>query len=210
MGRVLCLVIGYVFGLFQTGYLYGKMNHIDIRNYGSGNSGTTNALRVLGKKAGLIVFAGDFLKTVFACLAVRIIFKASPDTDLYVLYAGLGVVLGHNFPCYLHFKGGKGIAVLAGLVLSTKLWMVPIPLAAFIFVVAVTRYVSAGSLLVTIIFLAEVICFGQRGGFAMAQPYVYELYLVTFLLMALAWWRHRANIKRLLNGTENKIGFSKK
>ncbi len=78
MGRVLCLVIGYVFGLFQTGYLYGKMNHIDIRNYGSGNSGTTNALRVLGKKAGLIVFAGDFLKTVFACLAARIIFKASP------------------------------------------------------------------------------------------------------------------------------------
>ena len=87
MGRVLCLVMGYVFGLFQTGYLYGKMNHIDIRNYGSGNSGTTNALRVLGKKAGLIVFAGDFLKTVFACLAARIIFKASPDTDLYVLYA---------------------------------------------------------------------------------------------------------------------------
>ena len=101
MGRVICLVMGYVFGLFQTGYLYGKMNHIDIRNYGSGNSGTTNALRVMGKKAGLIVFAGDFLKTVFACLAARIIFKGSPDTDLYVLYAGLGVVLGHNFPCYL-------------------------------------------------------------------------------------------------------------
>ena len=77
MGRVICLVMGYVFGLFQTGYLYGKMNHIDIRNYGSGNSGTTNALRVMGKKAGLIVFAGDFLKTVFACLAARIIFKTS-------------------------------------------------------------------------------------------------------------------------------------
>ena len=72
MGRVICLVMGYVFGLFQTGDLYGKMNHIDIRNYGSGNSGTTNALRVMGKKAGLIVFAGDFLKTVFACLAARI------------------------------------------------------------------------------------------------------------------------------------------
>jgi glycerol-3-phosphate acyltransferase PlsY len=126
------------------------------------------------------------------------------------MYTGAGATLGHNYPFYLKFKGGKGIAVLAGLVLSTKLWMVPIPLAAFIFVVAVTRYVSAGSLLVTIIFLAEVICFGQMGGFAMAQPYVYELYLVTFLLMALAWWRHRANIKRLLNGTENKIGFSKK
>ena len=80
--------------------------------------GTTNALRVLGKKAGLIVFAGDFLKTVFACLAARIIFKGSPDTDLYVLYAGLGVVLGHNFPCYLNFKGGKGIASMAGILVS--------------------------------------------------------------------------------------------
>lgn len=121
MGRVICLVMGYVFGLFQTGYLYGKMNHIDIRNYGSGNSGTTNALRVMGKKAGLIVFAGDFLKTVFACLAARIIFKGSPDTDLYVLYAGLGVVLGHNFPCYLNFKGGKGIASMAGILVSMGL-----------------------------------------------------------------------------------------
>ena len=129
MGRVLCLVMGYVFGLFQTGYLYGKMNHIDIRNYGSGNSGTTNALRVLGKKAGLIVFAGDFLKTVFACLAARIIFKASPDTDLYVLYAGLGVVLGHNFPCYLHFKGGKGIASMAGILVSMD-WRVTLVCAA--------------------------------------------------------------------------------
>ena len=100
--------------------------------------------------------------------------------------------------------------MLAGLVISTKLWMAPIPLAAFIFVVAITRYVSVGSLLVTVIFLAEVIFFGQTGGFAMAQSYVYELYLVTFLLMALAWWRHRANIKRLFNGTENKIGASKK
>lgn len=100
--------------------------------------------------------------------------------------------------------------MLAGLVLSTRLWMVPIPLAAFIFVVAVTRYVSAGSLLVTILFLGEVVYFGQTGGFSMAQPYLYELYLVTFLLMALAWWRHRANIKRLLQGTENKIGSSKK
>ena len=98
MGRVLCLVIGYVFGLFQTGYLYGKMNHIDIRNYGSGNSGTTNALRVLGKEGGTHRLCGRLLKTVFACLTARIIFKASPDTDLYVLYAGLGVVLGHNFP----------------------------------------------------------------------------------------------------------------
>lgn len=210
MERVICLLIGYVFGLFQTGYIVGKIKHIDIRKQGSGNAGSTNAVRVMGWKAGAMTFAGDVLKCVLAVLLVRYLYRDTDMTLLLGMYAGFGATLGHNFPFYLKFKGGKGIAVLAGLVLSTKLWMVPIPLAAFIFVVAVTRYVSAGSLLVTIIFLAEVICFGQMGGFAMAQPYVYELYLVTFLLMALAWWRHRANIKRLLNGTENKIGSSKK
>ena len=207
--RIICLVIGYFCGCISSGYFVGKFHHIDIREHGSGNAGTTNVLRVLGKLPALITFVGDLAKAVLPILVIRVFL--SPDNwYLLCLYIGLGVVLGHNYPFYLKFKGGKGIAVLAGLVLSTKLWMVPIPLAAFIFVVAVTRYVSAGSLLVTIIFLAEVICFGQMGGFAMAQPYVYELYLVTFLLMALAWWRHRANIKRLLNGTENKIGFSKK
>ena len=98
MLRVFCLVFGYVFGLFQTGYLYGRMNHIDIRNYGSGNSGTTNALRVLGKKAGLIVFIGDFFKMVLACLLVRIFLKGDPNTDLYVLYTGLGVVAERGSP----------------------------------------------------------------------------------------------------------------
>ena len=126
MERILCLLTGYVFGLFQTGYLYGKMHHIDIRQYGSGNSGTTNALRVMGKKAGLLVFLGDFLKTVFACLLVRLVMKGSPSVDLYVLYAGLGVVLGHNFPFYLHFKGGKGIASMAGILVSMD-WRVVFP-----------------------------------------------------------------------------------
>ena len=210
MERIICLIIGYIFRLFQTGYFVGKLNHVDIRKEGSGNSGSTNALRVLGMKAGLMTFAGDVLKCVLAILLIRLIFADSEYLPLLSMYTGAGVTLGHNYPFYLHFKGGKGIAVLAGLVLSTRLWMVPIPLAAFIFVVAVTRYVSAGSLLVTILFLGEVVYFGQTGGFSMAQPYLYELYLVTFLLMALAWWRHRANIKRLLQGTENKIGSSKK
>lgn len=210
MERIICLIIGYIFGLFQTGYFVGKLNHVDIRKEGSGNSGSTNALRVLGMKAGLMTFAGDVLKCVLAILLIRLIFADSEYLPLLSMYTGAGVTLGHNYPFYLHFKGGKGIAVLAGLVLSTRLWMVPIPLAAFIFVVAVTRYVSAGSLLVTILFLGEVVYFGQTGGFSMSQPYLYELYLVTFLLMALAWWRHRANIKRLLQGTENKIGSSKK
>lgn len=110
MIRIVCLLIGYVCGLFQTSFIYGKMHGIDIRNYGSGNAGTTNALRVLGTKAGLIVFAGDVLKCILAVLLARLLFAAGhPDMKyLYMLYAGAGAILGHNFPFYLHFKGGKG------------------------------------------------------------------------------------------------------
>ena len=122
MERLICLAVGYVFGLFQTGYLYGRMNGIDIRQYGSGNSGTTNALRVLGKKAGLVVFAGDFLKTLIPCLTVRYLFREHMNSGyLFMLYTGLGVILGHNFPCYLKFKGGKGIAATAGLLAALDL-----------------------------------------------------------------------------------------
>ena len=152
MVRIICLLTGYVFGLFQTGYLYGRMNHIDIRNYGSGNSGTTNALRVLGKKAGLIVFLGDFFKMVLACFLVRLVLGSDPNTDLYVLYTGLGVVLGHNFPCYLHFKGGKGIASMAGLLISMD-WRVALVCGVvFLITVILTRYVSLGSIFVVILF----------------------------------------------------------
>ena len=92
--------------------------------------GSTNALRVLGVKAGLMTFAGDVLKCVLPILLVRQIFSGSDCLPLLAMYTGAGATLGHNYPFYLKFKGGKGIAVLAGLVLSTKLWMVPIPLAA--------------------------------------------------------------------------------
>ena len=110
MERIICLVVGYAFGLIESGYLYGKMNGIDIRQHGSGNSGTTNALRVLGKKAGLVVFIGDVLKTMIPCVAVRILFRDDPPMGyLLTLYTGLGVILGHNYPFYLKFQGGKGI-----------------------------------------------------------------------------------------------------
>lgn len=163
MERIICLAAGYLFGLLQTGYMYGRMNKIDIRNYGSGNSGTTNALRVLGMKAGAIVFFGDFLKAFIPCVLVRILFKDQPETAfLLVLYTGLGVILGHNYPFYLNFKGGKGIAATAGLIVALDLRLMVVTLVAFVLIVAVTRFVSLGSLVVATIFLAWMIVMEVR------------------------------------------------
>ena len=113
--RGICLVVGYLFGMIQTAYIYGRLHGIDIREHGSGNAGTTNTLRVLGKKAGLVVFLGDLAKTIIPVLTVGFIIRAYlPDYTDYVfllrLYTGFGAILGHNFPFYLGFKGGKGIA----------------------------------------------------------------------------------------------------
>lgn len=211
MERIICLIIGYVFGLLQTGYLVGKMNHIDIRKEGSGNAGSTNVLRVMGWKAGAMTFAGDVVKCVAAVLIVRlVIYKDLEYAPLLGMYAGLGATLGHNFPFYLKFRGGKGIAVLGGLVVSSGLALVPIPLAAFLIPTILTRYVSLGSLLASATFFLEILLYGQMGGFAMDLPYRLELYAVVFVLMVLAWWRHKENIKRLLSGTENQFGKKKK
>jgi len=206
MERVICLLIGYACGLVQTGYLVGKLNHTDIRKSGSGNTGSTNAVRVLGWKAGILTFAGDVLKCVAAIFIVRYLYKESSFLPLLCMYAGIGTTLGHNFPFYLHFNGGKGIAVLAGLVLSFNPLMVPIPLTAFLIAAIFTRYVSLGSLLASSTFFLEVLVFGALGEFNMTAPYRYELYIVVLLLTILAWFRHKENIKRLLAGTENKFG----
>lgn len=212
MERFICVVIGYIFGLFQTGYIYGKLHHIDIRKHGSGNAGTTNALRTLGWKAGAVTFLGDAFKCVFAVISVHLIYGKTQADILPVLamYAGMGAVLGHNYPFYMKFKGGKGIAATAGLLASTvNIWMVLICLVAFVGIVAVTRYVSLGSLAVVVIYLIEVIVFGQMGGFGVKAPYVYEMYVIAALLMLSAFYKHKANIARLLSGTENKISFGK-
>lgn len=209
MERIICLAIGYVCGLLQTGYLVGKMNHIDIRKEGSGNAGSTNALRVLGWRAGAMTFAGDVIKCVTAVLIARYIYRESEYLPLLAMYAGMGATLGHNFPFYLKFKGGKGIAVMAGLILSTGLVMVPIPLAAFLIAVLLTRYVSLGSLLVSALFFLEVLFYGQLGGFDMILRYRIELYVLVLILMLLAWFRHKENIKRLLAGTENPFRSKK-
>ena len=212
MERIICLLTGYVFGLIQTGYIYGKIIPTDIRQYGSGNSGTTNALRVLGKKAGVIVFLGDFLKAVILCLLVKFLYgKTMPEmAPLLMLYGGLGVVLGHNYPFYLKFKGGKGIAATSGVIITMDWRITLVCLAAFVISVAITRIVSIGSLLVVTIFLGMWIGLGLAGLLPLSGPYLTESFVVVLVFTALAYWRHRANIKRLINGTENRFGSKNK
>ena len=210
MERLVCLAVGYLFGIFQTGYIYGRVHGIDIRKYGSGNSGSTNALRVMGKKAGLTVFAGDFLKTVIPCMTVRFLFKNQPDyACVYMLYMGLGVILGHNYPFYLHFKGGKGIAATAGIIFSLDWRLTALCLTVFILIVAATRYVSLGSLVVSVILLAWNIYMGRYGAYGLSSVSSIEYGVITAVIAAMAFWRHRANILRLIHGNENKIGAKK-
>ena len=210
MERIICILIGYVFGLFQTGYFYGMTKHVDIRKHGSGNAGTTNALRTLGWTAGVITFIGDCLKCVLAVVVVHLLFGQNENIALLSMYAGMGAVLGHNFPFYLKFKGGKGIAATAGLVLSTNPIMFLSVALIFAAIVLTTRYVSLGSIVIMIVFVIEVVVYGQNGGFQLAQPQLYELYAVVVFLAGMAIYRHRANIKRLLTGTENKFGVINK
>ncbi|MGN0155295.1 MAG: glycerol-3-phosphate 1-O-acyltransferase PlsY [Lachnospiraceae bacterium] len=217
--RILCIVIGYMFGLIQTAYIYGKMHGIDIREYGSGNSGTTNALRVLGKKAGIVVLLGDLLKATAACVLARVIGTLFYPDILYpmILWTGLGVVIGHNYPFYMGFKGGKGIAATAGVILGLLDWrIIVICLLAFILCVVITRYVSLGSLVVVTLFFVSFFVLAMNGYImnpATNTPYagtdLIESYVVIFLFSALAFYRHKANIVRLVHGEENKI-FSKK
>lgn len=209
MERIICLLAGYLFGLIQTGYLYGKAHKIDIRNHGSGNSGTTNALRVMGVKAGAVVFFGDFLKSLLPCLLVRVIFKDKPEmVYLLMMYTGLGVILGHNYPFYLKFKGGKGIAATAGLIVATDLRMTLLCFVAFLSIVIITRYVSLGSLVVAVILFTWLAAFATLGAYGIDQGLLFEFYIITALISGLAFWRHRANIGRLVRGTENKISLN--
>ena len=209
MERLLCVVIGYLFGLIQTGYIYGKIKKIDIRKHGSGNAGTTNALRTLGWKAGVITFIGDCLKCVLAVTVIQLIFIQDPRQVLYSMYAGLGAVLGHNFPFYLKFKGGKGIASTAGLILAVHPTMFLIVAVVFIGIVLITQYVSLASIVIMILFVVMVVVKGQSGMLFLPNGDLYEYYALAIVLALLAIWRHRANIKRLLNGTENKTDVRK-
>jgi len=204
LGRiVICLIIGYLFGCIQTGYIYGKLHGIDIRKHGSGNAGTTNVLRTLGKKAGYITYAGDVIKGLAAVYFVRYILFAGSGIDMALLtmYTGFGVVLGHNYPFYLNFKGGKGIAVTSAVMFAFDWRFALIALICFAVAFYTTRYVSVGSLIVSALFpvCTLIFYFGQ-----------WHLFILSFVFCAMAWWRHKANIVRLIHGTENKFEKKKK
>lgn len=213
MERIICLLIGYAFGLFQTAYFYGKAHGIDIRQHGSGNAGTTNTLRVLGTKAGLIVLLGDCLKCIAAVVVVRLIFGGSHPDIIYLLclYTGAGAILGHDYPFYMGFKGGKGIAATAGLILSFHPYFIVMGVAVFFGIFFTTHLVSLGSLLVYAGFVIEMIICGQNGVFGEMLPFqLYEMYILSLLMAGLAYWQHRANIVRLLHGNERKTYLFKK
>ncbi len=218
LARILCLAGGYLCGLLQTSYIYGRLNGIDIREYGSGNAGTTNALRVLGKKAGLVVFLGDVFKAVIAAVIVRLIMKGIYPNEVYmfIAYAGFGVVLGHNFPFYLKFKGGKGIAATAGVVLGFLDPVIILTcLVVFTIAVAVTRYVSLGSILMVTTFATMYTIFAVTGKYsfdlnvAASKECMIESVIVVILMALMAIYRHKANIKRLIHHEENKLGSKK-
>lgn len=210
--RVICITIGYILGLFQTAYIYGRMKGIDIRQHGSGNAGTTNTLRVLGTKAGLIVFAGDVLKCIVAIIICNLLFGSSHSETIYLLrlYTAAGAILGHNYPFYLQFKGGKGIAATAGLILSFHPWFVPMGFIMFFGAFLTTHYVSLGSLLVYAGFMVQLILFGQLGLLGMSQASLIEIYIVAAALTILAYYKHKENILRLLKGEERKTYLFKK
>ncbi|MBR1743637.1 MAG: glycerol-3-phosphate 1-O-acyltransferase PlsY [Lachnospiraceae bacterium] len=200
-----CLVVGYFFGCISTGYFVGRFFHQDIRRLGSGNAGTTNVLRNFGKLPALITFVGDVAKAIVPILLIRFLFPTEPVWYLLGLYCGLGAVLGHNFPFYLGFKGGKGIAVTAAVIVSTAHPIVmPVGLLIFILVVAVTRYVSVGSLLVAWIIPVNTFLF-YRGD----QMFLHML-IISLLFTVFAYFQHRQNIVRLIHGNENKLFKTKK
>ncbi|MBR4719227.1 MAG: glycerol-3-phosphate 1-O-acyltransferase PlsY [Lachnospiraceae bacterium] len=222
MERILCLVIGYVFGLIQTGYIVGRANGIDIRDYGSKNAGTTNVLRTMGKKYGVLVLLGDALKCIIAVLLVIYIFgnRYSDIICLLALYTSAGVILGHNFPFYMNFKGGKGIAATLGMALSYcflirhGILVTVIGFGMFLVIFFITNYVSLSSIVGYITLLIVIIIFGERGSYHFPtgsnRALLIEYYIVFGILTVMAVYRHKENIKRLLAGTERKTYLKSK
>ena len=194
----------YLLGSIPFGFLAAKAKGIDIRSAGSGNIGATNALRVLGKPAGVFVLVMDALKGFGAVWLCAEILASQHVADSTIqtarIIAGIGAVLGHNYTCWLKFKGGKGIATTAGVYLALAPWAVLVGLIVFLLAVVITRYVSVGSIAAAIALPVTI---------WVMSPNNLLLGIVSTLLGALAIYKHKGNIQRLLAGTENRLGQKK-
>lgn len=200
------LVIGYLLGSINTSIIVGKFYGTDIRKHGSGNAGMTNTLRTLGKTAAVLVIVGDVLKGVISYLIGNFIGNTSAaDVSIYFvgmggMVAGIAAIAGHNWPIYFGFKGGKGILTSFSVVMMMDWKLGLILLGIFVLVVAITRYVSLGSIIACIVF--------PIGAFLMGNGPVFVVFAAILSVLAIS--RHSANIKRLISGTESKLGAKKK
>lgn len=203
---VVKILFGYLIGSIPTAVWYGKVFHnIDVRNVGSGNAGATNSLRVLGKKAGAIVFLIDFLKGFIAYKLSELIMPETSSLNGYPLgfFMGFAAIIGHIFPIYAGFRGGKGVATALGVISAAFPMAALISFLVFVVVVYFTRYVSLGSILGGIAFPIQFI-------FRMWETDLQNEYLIFGSIVSLILiLTHRQNIKKLLNGTENKFGAKK-
>lgn len=197
-------LVAYLLGSIPSGYLVGKYCGVDLRKEGSGNIGATNTVRVIGKKWGAVVLAADFLKGVLAVAGgFRIATAFGLQGQLVInagVVAGICAVLGHNYPVWLKFQGGKGIAVSAGVVLTLfPLWLFLSGLIAWLALFFGTRYVSVASI-GTAVVMPLVAC--ALVVFGLCDP---VRMVIVWIMGALAIWRHKSNIKRLLAGTEKRF-----
>ena len=194
---------GYLLGSLNTSVIVGRIYGKDISQHGSKSAGLTNTLRVLGKTAAAFVLMGDVLKGVVACLIgswIGVYVQSGDARDcVSLLAAGAGAVLGHNWPVYFGFKGGKGMLTAAAVMFMINWPMALISLGLFVSVVALTRYVSLGTICAAVFFVA----------ISFLPVFRNTLYFNAFatLLAAVIVFKHRENIRRLLSGTENKLSF---
>ena len=200
------VIIAYAIGSINFSVILSKkMAGFDVREKGSGNAGTTNMLRSVGKKAAAITLICDILKGVVSILIAILIGNIFQGLNraLLVQIAGLAVVIGHTFPVFFKFKGVKGVATALGIILLTN-WQIGLICLIFgIFLIATTRMVSLGSIMAAILF--PILTIFIHNNYIVDGNYI----IFGILLGAFVTFNHRANLKRLLNGTENKISFKK-
>jgi glycerol-3-phosphate acyltransferase PlsY len=197
-------LVAYLLGSIPTGFLVARARGIDIRSVGSGNIGAANTARAIGKTAGIFVLLMDALKGYAAVEASNLLLKlfSIPESqwETYRVVAGVCVVIGHNYTCWLHFKGGKGIATTGGAYVALAPLSVLFALIAFILGFGLTRYTSVGSMLAAVVLTVSVFLTQSD----------WSLRMVTVALCVLALLRHRGNIQRLIAGTENRVEFKKR